>query len=329
MQLGLDAAGPCRYTLSGCGYSSVVERQLPKLNVAGSNPATRFRPSTWMGGFFSYPTGLCPATYLRYNLTTMPRGLARLEERIERLIEGNFARLFAGHLQPRRVAAQLVRAMEDGLIERGKHAKPLAPDRYLVSLSTDDYQAILKAHPDLATALASHIVVMAREAGFHLARMPEVKLEADGSLPPRSVTVTAAHSAENLPTPLMGHDENPDEIGIPPVNAHLLVEGGARAIPLTEPVINIGRRLDNTVVIDDPRVSRRHAQLRLRHGRYVLYDLGSTRGTTVNGQKADEWLLKPGDVISLGGVPVVYTEDEPGRKPLKPGDTVKLPPVEG
>jgi pSer/pThr/pTyr-binding forkhead associated (FHA) protein len=97
----------------------------------------------------------------------------------------------------------------------------------------------------------------------------------------------------------------------PPENARLVLDDG-REITLARPVVNIGRRIDNHVVLDDTRVSRRHAQLRLRQGRYVLFDLGSSRGTTVNGQKVEECMLQKGDRVSFGGVEAVYLDDPAG-----------------
>jgi pSer/pThr/pTyr-binding forkhead associated (FHA) protein len=73
-------------------------------------------------------------------------------------------------------------------------------------------------------------------------------------------------------------------------------------------------------------VSRRHAQLRLRFGRYTLYDLDSQSGTLVNGQPVQEWVLQPGDVMSLGGVNLIYTEDTDDLSGL--GDTEAHPPVD-
>jgi pSer/pThr/pTyr-binding forkhead associated (FHA) protein len=55
------------------------------------------------------------------------------------------------------------------------------------------------------------------------------------------------------------------------------------------------------VLLDDPNVSRRHAEIRPRGGSWVLTDLGSTNGSRLNGRKLDgSEVLKPGDEIELG-----------------------------
>jgi pSer/pThr/pTyr-binding forkhead associated (FHA) protein len=99
-----------------------------------------------------------------------------------------------------------------------------------------------------------------------------------------------------------------------PENAFLIVEG-VKVFPLTAPVVNIGRRLDNQLIIDDPRVSRNHAQLRSIKGRYVVFDLNSTGGTFVNGQRTSQSVLYPGDVISLAGVALIFGQDNPPPRP--------------
>jgi pSer/pThr/pTyr-binding forkhead associated (FHA) protein len=104
-----------------------------------------------------------------------------------------------------------------------------------------------------------------------------------------------------------------------PPRAFVILEG-ERTITLSQSVLNVGRRFDSDIILDDPRVSRAHAQLRLRFGHYVVYDLGSTGGTFVNGQRVGECVLRPGDVISLGGVPIIYGEDSAGER-LPRGDT--------
>jgi pSer/pThr/pTyr-binding forkhead associated (FHA) protein len=105
-----------------------------------------------------------------------------------------------------------------------------------------------------------------------------------------------------------------------------LILEGRRHVSLNKPVVTIGRALDNDVVIDDPRVSRHHAQLRLRQGRYVLYDTGSSGGTLVNNQPVSEVALNAGDVISLAGAQVIFGEDTPTppQPPVKMDDTLPL-----
>jgi predicted component of type VI protein secretion system len=62
----------------------------------------------------------------------------------------------------------------------------------------------------------------------------------------------------------------------------------------------VGRHPACDVVVADPSVSRRHAQLTLRDGVWVLQDLASTNGTTVNGERVGRVTLHTGDIVSLG-----------------------------
>jgi pSer/pThr/pTyr-binding forkhead associated (FHA) protein len=113
-----------------------------------------------------------------------------------------------------------------------------------------------------------------------------------------------------------------------PSNAFLIV-GGTQIIPLDRSVINIGRRLDNHVVLDNPRVSRAHAQLRIVKEHFVIFDLNSSGGTYVNGQRVNQSTLYPGDVISLAGINLIFGQDLPsGRIPgegqTEPGASISI-----
>lgn len=108
-----------------------------------------------------------------------------------------------------------------------------------------------------------------------------------------------------------------DDVVEVPEDAFVLL-GGVKVFPLVKPVISIGRQLDNTLVIDDLRVSRKHAQLRAINGSYVIFDLNSSGGTLVNGHRASQTVLYPGDVISLAGVTLIYGQKgAPSRADLK------------
>jgi len=76
--------------------------------------------------------------------------------------------------------------------------------------------------------------------------------------------------------------------------------GATEQHPLDRPVVTIGRRPEHDVVLDDPKVSRDHAEIRLQVGASRLVDLGSTNGTSVNGDRVTELDLAPGDVVTFG-----------------------------
>lgn len=103
------------------------------------------------------------------------------------------------------------------------------------------------------------------------------------------------------------NDENQAKVSVPP-NVFLIMEG-VRAIPLDKACVTIGRSRDNLAVVDDPRISRHHAEIRVIRGGFVLFDLNSSGGTFVNGQRVNQGILYPGDVISLAGVNFVFAQD--------------------
>jgi pSer/pThr/pTyr-binding forkhead associated (FHA) protein len=78
-----------------------------------------------------------------------------------------------------------------------------------------------------------------------------------------------------------------------------LVGGGKRTV-LSGSRVVIGRSRDCDVTLDDPNVSRRHAELRREGATWVVSDLGSTNGVKVNGHRVNDHPLTPGDQITLG-----------------------------
>lgn len=235
---------------------------------------------------------------------------SQFEQRIEQLVEGSFARLFAGRLHPREVATRLARAMEDHVrIEPDGTA--IAPNRFNVMLNPDDLAVLMESQPALQTILIETVVDLAHRGGLLLIEVPVIKLNPAPELALHAIQVEAAHTQFNKhSTQALKSTKFTQAVQKGPRNPQVVLHG-SQYIPLDRPVINIGRRRDNHIVIDDVRVSRSHAQLRLRFGRYVLYDLGSSGGTSVNENAITECILKPGDVISLAGVLLVYMEDDP------------------
>ncbi|MGD1994829.1 MAG: DUF3662 and FHA domain-containing protein [Anaerolineae bacterium] len=257
--------------------------------------------------------------------------IERFEALAERLVEGTFARLFSGYLHPLEVATHLARAMEDQRV-LAPDGTALAPTHYWVYLNPRDFGLLIANRPSLSEDLVEHVAALANEAGLVLQDPPVVSVEPLTAVAPHSVRVEARWQPERTAdegsaTREMTADERveiADAVDMePPANPFFIVNG-ERHVALGGPVITIGRALDNDIILEDPRTSRHHAQLRRRYGRYVLYDIGSSGGTSINGYPVDECVLQPGDVISFAGAEVIYGEDPPAPPSTAPEDTPAL-----
>jgi len=238
--------------------------------------------------------------------------IARFETMAERLVEGTFARLFAGRLSPLEVATHLTRAMED-YQALSPDGTPQAPTHYWVYLHPDDCEALAVEQPALETELAHHVTELAVQAGLALKVTPAVHVLPDKGMAPHEVRVEARWMPEEVAevekTREMEASKGEAEATVAPQGRPFLILEGHRHVNLLQPVVSIGRALDNDVIMEDARVSRHHAQLRQRYGRYVLYDLGSSGGTQINDYPVEECVLHSGDVISFAGAQVIYGED--------------------
>jgi len=245
----------------------------------------------------------------------MNERLVRLEAFAKQMIEGSLARLFGQHLQLTDVVSSLAHAIEDNARQAADGIRH-APDLYAIRLHPADHTALSETAPDLADQLAAATHDLAVQAGFQLDATPYVTIESDPLMLPHTMAVIARHSHavphDTQPLPVTGIPNMPVTAASPSVVNPQLILNGHLAFPLTRSVINVGRRADNHLVLDDQRVSRAHAQLRLRLGHYVVYDLNSTGGTLVNDQRITEHILRHGDVLSFAGVTAIYVEDGSG-----------------
>jgi pSer/pThr/pTyr-binding forkhead associated (FHA) protein len=84
----------------------------------------------------------------------------------------------------------------------------------------------------------------------------------------------------------------------------LVAEGGpydGRVFDLVGDELNVGRAVDNDIVLDDPSLSRKHAKLYRRGPAEIeVEDLGSSNGTFVNERKVGRGMVEPGDLIRFG-----------------------------
>ena len=101
----------------------------------------------------------------------------------------------------------------------------------------------------------------------------------------------------------------------PPLAIKYLNGPEAGRLLLMSPPMRFGRHRDNEVCVSyDDRASRFHAEIRRAGDSHELVDLGSTRGTVVNGQPIEECIIQSSDQIAFGGVAALYVEDPPERR---------------
>jgi hypothetical protein len=83
-------------------------------------------------------------------------------------------------------------------------------------------------------------------------------------------------------------------------------DGSGRSYQLTEGTHVIGRGQDSAFRLPDTGVSRRHFEISWDGHQATLTDLGSTNGTTVNGNPVQSWQLNDGDVVRVGHSSLVF-----------------------
>ena len=241
----------------------------------------------------------------------MPK-LDELESRLQTLLEVHLLKYLPGHKAEDKVYQLLAASMHNSLKEQD--GTIFAPTVYVI-IAHPSSLARWRSEPRLVKELAEALQTAGEEAGFRFLTNPTLTTADDKDMADNEMQVIASFSNEIVPEtqgmPTESQPEPPAD-NIPP-NAFLIL-GGTKIIPLIRPVFNIGRRLDNQVVIDDPRVSRAHAQIRVAKGRFVLFDLNSTGGTFINGKRTNQSILSPGDVISLAGVTLIFGQDLPSGR---------------
>jgi hypothetical protein len=231
--------------------------------------------------------------------------LRKIEIQLENLFEKKTGVLSAQIVHAGKILARLIEALEERA-EQGPGGRWIAPNLFRLKLGKRIGQTVA-AVPDLTALLADKLEEHIRQSEMLLLNPIRIESETDPALRDESIRVRA----EIVRRGEEGTDDFPAATAEPitiPRGAFLIING-RRHYSLNRPVVNIGRQLDNHLVLDDALVSRRHAQLRARDGQFLLTDLESKHGVRVNNTGVREWVLQPGDVFRLGNTELIYGDD--------------------
>ena len=248
--------------------------------------------------------------------------LETLEGRLQTLLEGTLDRIFYPGLS-QNLSGQLAALIEHEMSSPAD-ARKLAPDLIILRVSPDKLDT-WQEHQAVLDEAALAVEKSWRQHGYHFRRKPRILIQAVPELRLNQVEVQTEYSAIRSVTEKteLQKINRVSEADQQPKGAFLIIDAKEH-ISLTKPVLNIGRRSSNDIVLNDPMVSREHLQLRADHGKYILFDLSTTGGTYVNNHPVQSTALKPGDVIRVGKTIMVYNQELPGQTP---GTTVL--PIQG
>lgn len=209
-------------------------------------------------------------------------GILGFERRLERMVEGAFARAFKSGLRPVELGRRVVREMDNNR-SVGVRGGTVVPNAFTVALSSSDIEQFEDVHDSLCRELGDAAREHARDEGYAFMGPVEVELVVDETLHTGAFEIVG-RMAE----------------GQGGAGAGSIVLPNSDRFSLTESVITIGRHPDSNLVLADPNVSRNHAEIRPRGEHFEVVDLGSTNGTRVNGVRVDNQVLEDGDEVSFG-----------------------------
>ncbi len=223
--------------------------------------------------------------------------LQRFENRLEQLVSGAFARAFRSAVQPVEIAAALQREVDNSaqILSRNRR---LVPNNFHVELSPTDHERLTPYGSTLADELIEMLREHAAEQSYVFTGPVSIAFNKTDDLSTGRFRVRSAALAKV--TSASEHSVTDTAVR----RASVVLEVNGMRHPLDPPGIVIGRGNEADLRINDPGVSRRHAEIRVypaeNQPSVSVVDLGSTNGMQVNGSRVQQATLEDGSTVKIG-----------------------------
>lgn len=225
-------------------------------------------------------------------------GLQRLENKLEQMISGAFARAFRSAVQPVEIAAALQRECDNNAQILSRERR-LVPNDFHVELSGTDLARLAPYDSALADDLTRQLRDHADQQSYVFPGPVTIAFE------PAEDLTTGRFRIRSRAQAKVTSEATATQVGR--ARAYLEVNGTRH--PLQPPGLVAGRGTEADLRINDPGVSRRHAQFVVTgdaHGISVqVHDLGSTNGMLVDGHRITTTALRDGSEVKIGNTTLV------------------------
>jgi hypothetical protein len=247
--------------------------------------------------------------------------LDRFEQTVERLLEGTTGALFRQKLQPAEIGKKLERAMLDN--QKASVGSRIVPNAYTVRLNPKDFAQIESYAAGLSRQMESWLFHVATRRELTVLDKISVEFVEDAKAPERNPRIDASITDHDSPArpvrrparsqrPAPTHATSVFHVASPHSSSPQLVTMSGSVFDIREGETTIGRSPENTIVLDSPDVSRRHARIE-REGHLVrVYDLNSTNGTRINGEAIFVSDIQHGDTLQVGSQILEFRSVSPG-----------------
>jgi hypothetical protein len=224
--------------------------------------------------------------------------MQRFEHRLEQMISGAFARAFRSAVQPVEISAALQREVDNNaqILSRDRR---LVPNSFQVELSETDLERLSPYDSQLSTELTESLREHADHQGYVFPGPVRIEFEAAEDLTTGRFRVRSAAQARVT--------TNATQTSYGRARFFLVVNGVTH--PVDPPGLVVGRGSEADLRINDPGVSRRHAEFRVDGDRIGVRDLGSTNGLVVDGEHSTQAMLHDGSTVRIGNSTLTVTTE--------------------
>jgi hypothetical protein len=248
--------------------------------------------------------------------------LRAIEQRLERIFEGVFGRAFRTNVQPVELARKLAKEMDEN--RSTSVTRVYVPNEYTIYLSSADRKQFEGYENQLVSELEEYLAEHATRENYALLTPPSVIFETDEDLgvgefgiatrmaqhersgdEPEEVAAgaTMIYKPRTQPT----ESVSIEELGVERTVGVLTWAGRRRILDKNRAVLGRSREVD--VQIEDPNVSRRHAEVVQQGSTWWVIDLGSTNGVEVDGRRVQRAKLEDGTSFVIGETTVTFTTE--------------------